>query len=241
MLYEKGVVLDLQRPKQQFRVSLALVHANLPTALQSSHLLHPKELKKLNDFKYDLRKHSYLIGRIAAKKALTRLTNIQEASSFWIDKGVFEFPVVKGVNKETLQVSISHCGSIGVAVAFPATHPMAIDLEQIDEAKAIDISSQLTSNEHSLDAEPIHLFSVKEALSKVLRTGMMIDFKFLAIQKIHQKKATILVCTFKHFPQYKAIALTDSSHVLSIVLPARSEFNLSVLDSWWTSLEWKKE
>ena len=62
------------------------------------------------------------------------------------------------------------------------------------------------------------LWSAKEALSKLLKTGMMLDFKFLEIDRIiNENESTTLY--FKNFGQYKAVCTTNSEYAIAIALP----------------------
>lgn len=99
------------------------------------------------NIKYNRRKQSYLLVRIAAKKALSEFTT-QVPDSIWIDKGAFHFPVVKNIyHHDNLQVSISHCNDIGIASAFIENHPLAIDIEFINVDQCQFIEKNLTSKE----------------------------------------------------------------------------------------------
>lgn len=72
------------------------------------------------------------------------------------------------------------------------------------------------------------LFSIKEALSKVLKTGMMLDFKILETKdlRLHQG---FLECHFTHFGQYKGFVFFTEHYVVAVVLPARTSMDTSVI------------
>ena len=74
---------------------------------------------------------------------------------------------------------------------------------------------------------------MKEALSKILRTGMMLDVKFLAVEEIKVLKDAP-ACTFTHFGQYKAVARFKKPYVFSMALPRRTAVHLTPL---WRLLE----
>lgn len=233
--------LDLIRTQQQFCAYVAILQGELSELTLSINTLHPNEKAIYQAYQHNRRKESYLLGRLSAKEAILPLTNISSPKSIWIDTGVFQFPVVKCPNMSNIQVSISHCDNIGFSIAYPEAHPMGIDIEKIQEDRKETVLSQLTKNEQSLLAQkykntiPYYtaLFSLKEALSKVIRTGMMLDFKFLEVDNITINKQ-VLDCTFTHFGQYKGVAYSNGAYVFSIVLPKRTKVDFSQL---WKGLE----
>ena len=203
--------------------------------------LHPNEQLVYRNYHYNQRKTSYLLGRLSAKQAILPLINISSPKSIWIDRGVFQFPIVKCPNNSNIQVSISHCDRIGFSIAYPEAHPMGIDVEKINADNRTTVLSQLTQKEQLLLTQKNNnsiatyttLFSIKEALSKVIRTGMMLDFKFLEIDSIKIVQQT-MECTFTHFGQYKAVAYFKNDYVFSIVLPKRTKTQLKLA---WQMLE----
>jgi len=80
------------------------------------------------------------------------------------------------------------------------------------------------------------IWSIKESLSKVLKTGMMIDFVFLEIDSIILEHHTV-ISTFRHFKQYKSISWNNQNYVASITLPRKSEADLSQVQSLFDSLK----
>lgn len=236
-----SVKLTLIREKQEFQACVGLMHGTLKECKLHLDMLHPKEQLVYRNYHYDQRKTSYLLGRLSAKQAILNLTNIKTPKSMQIDTGVFQFPVVISPNFSNIQVSISHCDTIGWSIAYPEAHPMGIDVEKIDITRRKDILSQLTNTENTKLLRNHYnnivgytaLFSIKEALSKVIRTGMMLDFKFLEIDSIKIVQQT-MECTFTHFGQYKAVAYFKNDYVFSLVLPKRTKMQLGLA---WQMLE----
>ena len=196
-------------------------------------ILNKKELFELRTYKYEKRRISYFLGRIAAKKAISELGNGQKLDSVFIDRGVFGFPVVKGLNNGNVQVSISHTDEIAVAIAFPEDHPMAVDIEktQNNEVNGI-LLDQMTKKEFEIqkkmnlqDSSFALFWSFKEALSKVLKTGLTLELKYIEIEKI-DKNGDYFVATFSSFPQYKGVSFYSFDHFYSIVLPKYTTLNL---------------
>ena len=219
----------LQRNDASYKTGYGFVM--LTTAELVTHyygLLHIKERQFADGLKYEQRRHSYLLGRVAAKTAISRITP-QAPDSIFIDNGVFQFPIVNYIAGENIQVSISHCDHSAAALAFPEKYPMAIDLEAIDSDNAALIRQQLTPHEsrswpdNCLDSRigAVMLWTLKEALSKVLRTGLTLDWKVFEVDRI-SRKGIVWESSFSHIHQYKGISRVYNDHIVSIVLPGDS-------------------
>ena len=70
------------------------------------------------------------------------------------------------------------------------------------------------------------LWCAKEALAKVIKTGMMLDFIFLEVEEIYEENNS-LVTTFQHFGQYKAMCHVNANYAIAIVLPRKTTVNFS--------------
>ncbi|MCW3465830.1 4'-phosphopantetheinyl transferase family protein [Chitinophaga nivalis] len=222
--------ITLHRKEADFNLGYGLISLSLPALLQREHLLHTRERAYAGQLQHATRKQGYLLGRIAAKTALSQLTP-QLPASILIDRGVFEFPVVSFLQQESIQVSISHCNDVGLALAFPEKHPAGIDIEFIDEEKASSIESLLTPHETTTLLPrfglPVAtgytlLWTIKEAMSKIFRTGMMMEFSIYEVESL-QPSGQIWESTFTNCKQYKGISIVYPRYIISIVIPARSE------------------
>jgi len=228
--------LPLTRKNSVHRFGISLVNEPLKALELHIAALHPKELELYSSFKHERRKLSYLLGRLSAKNAICALTDFNEFNSVFIDVGVFEFPMVNCLSIQNVQLSISHCNTIGLSIAFPESHPMGIDFEEINTNHVDVLKDQMTLDEIQLvknvfpeEAKGCTLiWTAKEALSKIFKTGLMMDFKVLELDHI-EKKGPIWESTFKHCGQYKAISYFSGIYVCSLVLPKYSTFNISEL------------
>lgn len=191
--------------------------------------LSPDEAAHVGGLSIARRRDSHLLGRYCAKEAIACLVDQPTLRSLEIRSGVFQQPVVRGAPVEGIQVSLSHSGGWGAAVAFDDTHPMGIDLEVVNADRCAAIASQLTPKEaQMLRSLPISTdevlalaWTVKEALSKTLRTGMMTPFTLFETTE-PQWDQDVLTCHFTHFGQYRAVGFLDSGFALGIVLPRHS-------------------
>jgi len=230
----------LKRQDRTDLVGFSFVKDDLLDLYCKSNLLHSKEKSQLISHKFNNRKLSYLLGRITSKLAIGQIFHVEDFTSILITKGVFGFPVVKNI-PTNIQVSISHCDNIGLAVAFDEEHPLGIDLERIDRKRKDLLLTQITekeielilSNELTLLVGATLVWTAKEALSKVIKTGMTLDFKFMEVKSI-EKVGTTYTSKFQHFSQYKAISSVVSNIACSLVLPKKTEASLQ---QFWSSLE----
>lgn len=222
----------MQREFDTYISQLCLINQDYATLLQSSeHYLHYKEIKMLNQLPSVSRKHSYLLGRAAAKWALKEICP-QNLTEVHITNGIFDQPTFKSIHAN-LSLSISHSKDVGVALLFPDEHPMAIDIEHIDSCNHTALSMQLVPSEleyiNTYSELPmcVLLWTAREALAKVLKTGMMVCLDILSIDKITIYN-NIVISTYKNFYQYKALSiLLDENLILTITCPKNTDLDLT--------------
>jgi len=196
---------------------------------QPATFLHEAELATYCQLDFPERRQSYLAGRYIAKKVLSAYLLEEDLRQIRIDAGVFGQPVVVHASGQSPAVSISHSHGSAVALAFHEGHPMGIDLERVTSGAKAAVDSQITAREKRLyrpgeEEEAIfytRLWTVKEALSKVLRTGLMMPFWVLEVASIGQAGGWT-ESTFRHLAQYKALSFLWENHICSIVLPRNS-------------------
>lgn len=239
MLYTNKITF-LRDDNRIHLAGFCFLKGDLDDLLKKTSLLHKNEIKHLNELVIERRKHSYLLGRLASKKAIEHLIKpTKKLSDIFIDYGVFFFPVVKTDQYPGLSVSISHTNDIGVAIAFNEEHPLSIDIERI-EISNNNIDKYLTDYEKitlkpEMDDVKYYtaIWTIKESLSKTLRIGLTIDLKILEL-KTFVKNNQYFVSTFKNFSQYKAVSKIYDDYVCSFVCPKNSE--IEDLNVYWESL-----
>jgi 4'-phosphopantetheinyl transferase EntD len=153
-----------------------------------------------------------------------------------IESGVFRQPILKLPFPSTLQLSFTHSESFGMAIIFPEAHPMGVDIEPVSKETMEAAGEIIAPGEWKrlslLDTDRcnsyVMLWTIKEALSKVMRTGLMSSFLLYEIDMV-ERNGTIITCTFSHFPQYKSLSWISCNHVWSIVLPKNSKVDLTAL------------
>ncbi len=217
--------IRLSRKSTNHTAAFSMVRASLETLKNNLQSLHPTEIVVSQNHRFDIRKKAYLLGRFASREALSLLIPTEKQSTIFIGTGVFSFPIIEG-ESGGLAVSITHCEDIGMSVVHPQAHPLAIDLEKVDPKQADIIEEHLTLKERRLLQQAglpkvvgyLTAWTIKESLSKVLRTGLTLDFKLLELESIHRKE-NYYESTFINFGQYKAISYPIGEYVLSLVMP----------------------
>jgi 4'-phosphopantetheinyl transferase len=91
--------------------------------------LGPAEQAYFSTLRSVRRQRSYLLGRYAAKLALRDLLHESNLRAIEITRGVFDQPIARCARTQGWGVTISHADALAVALAFPAGHPMGIDIE----------------------------------------------------------------------------------------------------------------
>jgi len=193
-------------------------------------LLGENEAAYFSTLRFARRQGSYLLGRYAAKTALSSVLAEPDLRAIEIERGVFEQPIVRCGRNGRWEVTISHTEDLAAALAYPAGHPMGVDLEQIDPGQHETILSQLSEREigwlnlHSADRFQFAsaLWAAKESLSKVLRTGLMANIRVYDLTEFNLIDSRAWEGFFENFAQYKARVWIGSNHVLSITCPKRS-------------------
>lgn len=229
--------LLLHGPDEDFKAGICF--CSFPDSLHHQEIvrsLHPQERDYYDTLAFKKRKNSYLIGRYAAKQAVSALTGEKnDLRAILIRHGIFNQPITTSMREQNLQVSIAHCDELGAALAFPEAHPMGIDIENVCAERCSAMESQMTKAEIrmikdlscSYDRLLTLLWTVKEALSKILRTGLTTPFHIFEINKIESKSGHFL-CFFENFAQYKAISFDVGLSVCSLVFPIKTEITIDI-------------
>ena len=223
--------LHLLRTERTDRAGFCVTRASLPElASERGSYLHADEQAYFTTLSFERRQHSYLLGRYCAKHALGVLQPDASPTNFAIMPGVLEHPVVLGMSN--VQVSISHAGAWGVAIAFPEAHPLAVDIECLDPKRLNVLRSQSTPAEVVLTscgrmnelAALTLLWTMKEGLAKILRCGLTTPFRLFEIATV-QPEGDGVMATFENFAQYKAVSFLLPDAAVSIVVPRETRFD----------------
>jgi phosphopantetheinyl transferase len=233
-IHKREIYIHREKDKI-YKAGIALIKGDSSLLSLQHNFLSTHEQEQYEELQFQRRKNSFLQGRISAKVAIDELIGTSNSKNITIEKGVFGFPVVKGV-VDNIQLSISHTAGFGVCIANFEEHPMGIDVEKIDVSRSELLQTYINSEESLLlIASKINvdtgffLWTIKEALSKILKTGLTLDFKILQIKSTRQIQENIWESTFTNFSQYKAISIFSHYYALSMVLPLNSTLSFSDL------------
>lgn len=229
--------LALIRPDNRFKAQLCLGGRTYPYEdTEALSILHEQELAYYRKLQYK-RKHSFVLGRYCAKQAISAYTRMAEPQlrQIWVQPGVFQQPVIMLPRTEPLQITITHCDHIAAAIAFPEAHPLGIDLEKIDSANVSAIESQITASEKQMIADTsleyeaalTMLWTSKESLSKILKTGLMTPLPVYEINHMDIRPDCI-VTSYTNFAQYGTVSFRIGRHMCSITHPKRTEFKVNI-------------
>jgi phosphopantetheinyl transferase len=198
------------------------------SAAKTPDFLATAERNYFGTLRFPVRQCSYLLGRLAAKRAISPMKNGALPSEIDVLKGVFEQPVLASGGVE---ISIAHSGQIAVAVSAPSGHPIGVDIEKFGGPDPKVLASSFTAQEEKWLRKlelphPVAMYAAwtaKEALAKILRCGLMTPLQVLEITEIDPKGNHAFESLFTYFPQYKSRTWILNHFALSIALPARTE------------------
>lgn len=227
--------VSLVREEGHFQACLGFSYLPSPELHNTKEqFLHEKEIALLKDMPAAKRQNSFLHGRYIAKKILTKYFNEPDPRRIFIKPGIFQQPIIEYPSFNLPQVSIAHTDCLAACLVFPLEHPMAIDIELISASAKEHIASQLTASEIKLFATAredessfyTRLWTIKEALSKVTKTGLMTPLAIYEIDYIDYFN-NYTVSFFKNFSQYKAISFLKGGNICSIISPKNTSLNFS--------------
>ncbi len=198
-------------------------------------VLGPAELAHFRQLQFPLRRGSYLLGRIALKRALAALLAEPRLERLEILSGVFGQPLVRAAAPVAAEISLAHSHGVALGAACAAGHPIGIDLELIEPTRVDVFTRVFTQEEFALLAaagmpQPsagFVLWTVKEALSKALRCGLTVPFAVLRAKSVVPGSAgppgVQWQVEFENFWQYKAHAWIVGAYALAVVIPRKTD------------------
>jgi 4'-phosphopantetheinyl transferase EntD len=233
---EERLVLDLslQREERCDRAVLSMTRSLRKDVLQrlAEQYLHAQELSYFYTLSVKKRKREFLMGRVAAKRALNAFDPSLLNHNVAVQPGVFQQPLVSPdaglrCRLPLPGISITHSGVFSAAVAFPLGHPVGIDLEQVEASHITAMKSQIAQEELPLisgsEAERYtRVRTVKEALSKVLQCGLTVPFSLLRLDECCVS-GNCFQGRFLNFRQYRFESFSAGGMALAFVAPVRTQ------------------
>lgn len=235
--YPKAQHFDLERKEFRDEGWLTCMETSMFESVKSqwASWLHSEESLYYESNLVDKRKNSFLLGRICAKISYLQANPDQSRSKINIKTGVFKDPILQNPSPIQWQIGITHSNKIAAAIAFPATHPMAIDIEEWDTKRTKTMKTQCRSEElHALeqlgltnDVACTVCWTAKEAISKALRTGMTSPFELFGIKSVEKHSDGGFSGLFVNYCQYQFRSWILEDKVLCLVLPKRTRILFS--------------
>lgn len=175
-------------------------------------------------FKVAHARESFILGRLAAKLAVGALVGEREWTRIGVSNGVLGQPVV-----DAAEVSLSHVEGFAAAVAFPRGCLMGIDLELIDDGRAATVRDEvplhpaeqawLQSGQAPEPAARILLWTAREALGKVLRSGLGTPLELLGLRELRPAGVPgVFLGHYQNFPACHCVSWLLPGRVLTIAL-----------------------
>ena len=226
----ESIPLFFQMGSEEFTAYLSFCsYKRLDHAIDA---LHIEEKRYYETLSFEKRKESYLFGRLAAKRALMPILEELDPRTICIKWGVFNFPYVHSRSSLEAQVSIAHCQGMAVAVGFGKQLIIGIDLEKLGGNESFVLKEQMTEQEIKLTAKyddaPLLLWTIKESLSKALKTGLTAPMKIYEIDSIELNEG-IYSSTFINFYQYKTVSWIFKDYILSVTHPKNTRLVSTLL------------
>ncbi len=231
-LNSRTFTLLLKRGDQSFEIFGAVIPLDEYERLHdgAANFLTRLELDFFGSLASRARQRSYLLGRFTAKVALGNLLKEPNLHKIGISPGVFGQPGVVYLCEEAPGISISHCDEFAAAIAFPSGHPCGIDIESISSTQVDAIQSQISHSELKWAAQADGSFAqnctlawtAKEALSKVLKCGLMSPMEILELSQVLPLGEGLWEAHYCNFPQYKSLCWTNGLAALSLAMPRKS-------------------
>lgn len=227
--------LHLIRPDTTLKAALCgCVLTSVPEHESLIQYLHPRERTYCSRLRFKKRITSYVVGRFVAKNAVAALSGQQDLTNILIQHGIFSQPIVVS-GGQNIQVSITHSEEFGAALAFPEEHPLGIDIEKIKSHTSEVLDNEMTPAEREcIRSWPLSretcltlLWTAKEALSKILKTGLTTPFEILEIPKF-ELYDNYIVSYYRNFKQYKAVSFTIGSYAWSVAHPVKTQLHFDI-------------
>jgi phosphopantetheinyl transferase len=197
--------------------------------------LSPGETEQAAGFQFPAKKQGFVLGRLAAKRALGALLEEPDLRRIEIRAGIYGQPLVRHPRAGSVEVTVSHSHGLAVALAYPAEYPMGIDLETVSAISAESIIGELEASPPELtwlatggldNATACGvLWTAREALGKALRIGLNSPLGILALSDIRTDGAGPWVGHYLNFPQCQCLSQVSGGRVLTLAMPSETQLN----------------
>jgi 4'-phosphopantetheinyl transferase EntD len=212
-------------------LTIYAITGELDATLTQSDPFGTEETHYINSGLAQIRQQTFMVGRIASRRAL-HILGTHPSASKGIGIGVFGQPIPYGTDHS---LSIAHTEKFVTALAFPRGHPMGIDIERIQPEAINAVQSVLSKGEQDIinsapqDAPFLHFltWSARESLSKVLLCGLMSSAHVLTVKHFEQIGPNHWTGHYTHFHQWAFDAWHWDDCVFVITRPKNTRLKWS--------------
>ncbi len=235
--------LTIKRKEGTIRAKITLVKQELFSSLSHrlTQILNPNEIKIYHDITAQKRKHSYLLGRYALKKATASFLYLDEEyplDQFEIASAILEYPILKFSTLDLPDLTLTHSDHFVGGIAYQAGHVMGMDIEYLNPSRVKVFERVMTdrekNKEKSTEATELELvalhWTLKEALSKAVKCGFTVPFPILELDQLTQISPGHFETLFVNFGQYRGSAWIVGDHAIAIVYPKKSKLDWHPMD-----------
>ncbi|MDR2782184.1 MAG: 4'-phosphopantetheinyl transferase superfamily protein [Holosporaceae bacterium] len=183
-------------------------------------LLSIDELDKLSSIKLEKIRKQYCLGRILTKKALSSFVGDFAFNNVSVLNEESGCPIIKCSDYAT---SITHTNETVASLVFKRKFSFGIDIESLRE-KARNALRSIIVDEESIpdDLENITIaWTLKESLSKALKTGFRLPFSELELSFFSQKE-NVFTCSYKKHPEFSGIAIFHNNKSFALTYPSEA-------------------
>ncbi|WP_158542959.1 4'-phosphopantetheinyl transferase family protein [Phytoactinopolyspora halophila] len=230
-------VVQLQGSESLYRCQLTVFAYDTPqvdAAYDAAYgCLSSAERAYCDRLKVRKRALEFTFGRYVAKEAARAAADGALArESFEIRQGLFNQPILVCPDGRDLEVSIAHSNGVAMALVHPRACPLGIDLEVLDGRTLSTMTEHLTEHESALmDRHPVAsdrsylpavIWTAKESLSKVFKSGLLVPFDLFEVQSI-STRSEVMTSAFRSFSHYVAASARVGDFVASIAYPKMTD------------------
>ena len=189
-------------------------------------LLRGEEIARFHRITHVGVRRDFLLGRMAAKTALSACLPDIPAKAWEIRRGCWHQPVVRGP-VGGLAVTLAHQEGVAVALAHDDRAMAGIDVEPFDREMAAAVASQVSASEaawaRTMSGAPgWHLlWTAREALGKLMRSGLLRP-QVLAATQDWKRCPAGWTATFEQDDLIAARSVVSRGYVVTWVLPRGS-------------------
>jgi 4'-phosphopantetheinyl transferase len=222
--------LVLRHGKLEERIAFAAADA-----LPAEEFLSQDEAQQAASFQFAAKKEGFLLGRLAAKRALGALLEEPDLRRIEVRAGIYGQPLLRHPRAGGTEVTVSHSHGLAVALAFPAAYPMGIDIETSAAVSAPTILGEVEASPAELAwlvssgvdeaTACCVLWTAREALGKSLKLGLNSPLGVLALAEIGSGGPGAWLGRYQNFPRCKCLSHAAGGRVLSLALPWEVELD----------------